>query len=127
MGAYGIGVSRLVGALIEAHHDAKGIVWPTAVAPYRVLLTTARPDDQELSTAAERLYEKLIKDNDVLFDNRQERLGAKLADWELLGIPNLLLIGEKSLKDGFVEWKRRRDGATEMVPLEAIENLYAHF
>lgn len=127
MGAYGIGVSRLVGALIEAHHDVKGIVWPTAVAPYRVLVTTARFDDQGLNTKAEQIYEKLVKDGDVLFDNRQERLGAKLADWELLGIPHLLLIGEKGMKDGMVEWKRRRDGVTEMVPIEAIENLYAHF
>ncbi|MCA3270006.1 MAG: proline--tRNA ligase [Alphaproteobacteria bacterium] len=128
MGAYGIGVSRLVGALIEAHHDAGGIRWPVSVAPYRLAIVAAKPDDEDSVSKAEQIYRNLSQlDGDVLFDDRPERMGTKLADLELLGIPHVFVVGPKGLENGMVDWKERASGKTTAVPLAGLEHLYAHF
>jgi prolyl-tRNA synthetase len=111
MGSYGIGVSRLVGALIEAFHDEKGIVWPEAVAPYRVALVNLRPDDEACRDLAEDLYGRLRAMHvDVLLDDTEERAGAKFATMDLIGIPWQVTIGPRGVKEDRVELKERRTG-----------------
>ncbi|MBI1359630.1 MAG: proline--tRNA ligase [Alphaproteobacteria bacterium] len=119
-GSYGIGVSRLVGAIIEASHDDKGVIWPDAVAPFNVAVVNLRSDDAAVSSACETAYDQLQKAGlDVLYDDTADRPGAKLSTLELIGIPTLLVIGPKGLKAGVVEVKDRRTGVTEEMPLEA--------
>jgi prolyl-tRNA synthetase len=111
MGSYGIGVSRLVGALIEAFHDEKGIVWPEAVAPFRVALVNLRPDDAPCRELAEDLYRRLRAMHvDVLLDDTEERAGAKFATMDLIGIPWQVTIGPRGVKEDRVELKERRTG-----------------
>ncbi|MBV8972306.1 MAG: proline--tRNA ligase [Sphingomonadaceae bacterium] len=120
MGSYGIGVSRLVGAIIEASHDKDGIIWPEAVAPYRVALINLRADDAVCTTAADDLYAKLQAAGvEVLYDDRNERGGAKFATADLIGIPWQLVIGPKGVAVGTVEVKRRGQGAREELSVEA--------
>ncbi len=111
MGSYGIGVSRLVAAIIEASHDDAGIVWPDAVAPYAVGLVNMRADDARCTTAADELYAKLQAAGvDTLYDDRDERGGAKFATMDLIGLPWQIVIGPKGLDKGIVELKRRATG-----------------
>ncbi|MBP8230895.1 MAG: proline--tRNA ligase [Rhizorhabdus sp.] len=111
MGSYGIGVSRLMGAIIEASHDDAGIVWPEAVAPYRVGLINMRADDARCSAASDDLYAKLQAAGvDTLYDDRDERGGAKFATMDLIGLPWQIIIGPKGLDKGVVELKRRATG-----------------
>jgi prolyl-tRNA synthetase len=111
MGSYGIGVSRLVGALIEAFHDEKGIVWPEAVAPFRVALVNLRPDEPACRELAEDLYRRLRAMHvDVLLDDTEERAGAKFATMDLIGIPWQVTIGPRGVKEDRVELKERRTG-----------------
>ena len=122
MGSYGIGVSRLVGAIIEASHDDKGIVWPEAVAPYRVGLINMRSDDAACTAAADDLYAKLTAAGiETLYDDRDERGGAKFATMDLIGLPWQIVIGPKGLERGVVELKNRRTG--EKVEISADEAL----
>ncbi|QXQ04820.1 proline--tRNA ligase [Sphingosinicellaceae bacterium] len=108
MGSYGIGISRLVGAIIEASHDAAGIVWPDAVAPYKVALINLRADDAACAGAADALYGKLEAAGiEVLYDDRDERGGAKFATADLIGLPWQLIVGPKGVAAGTVELKRR--------------------
>jgi prolyl-tRNA synthetase len=111
MGSYGVGVSRLMGAIIEASHDDRGIIWPDSVAPYAVGLINMRADDAACSAAADALYRQL-KDAgvDVLYDDRDERGGAKFATMDLIGLPWQIIIGPKGLEKGVVELKRRASG-----------------
>jgi prolyl-tRNA synthetase len=111
MGSYGVGVSRLVAAIIEASHDDAGIVWPEAVAPWRVGLVTMRADDQASREAAEALYGHLIGAGvETLYDDRDERGGAKLASMDLIGLPWQLIVGPRGIATGTVELKKRATG-----------------
>jgi prolyl-tRNA synthetase len=111
MGCYGIGVTRLPAAAIEQNHDAKGIIWPDAIAPFTVVICPIGMDRSDaVKTAAENLYQDLLKAGvDVILDDRGERPGAMFADWELIGVPHRVTIGDRGLKDGFVEYQHRRD------------------
>jgi prolyl-tRNA synthetase len=119
MGSYGIGVSRLMGAIIEASHDDKGIVWPDAVAPFKVALINLRADDAACAAACEGLYAELIAAGvDVLYDDRDERGGAKFATADLIGLPWQLVVGPKGIAQGLVELKRRATGIKEELSVE---------
>ena len=120
MGSYGVGVSRLVGAIIEASHDDAGIVWPEAVAPWRVGLVTMRADDEATSTAADRIYADLNAAGvETLYDDRDERGGAKLASMDLIGLPWQLVAGPRGIASGVVELKRRSTGEREELSIES--------
>jgi prolyl-tRNA synthetase len=111
MGSYGVGVSRLVGAIIEASHDENGIVWPEAVAPWQVGLVTMRADDGPTVDAAEDLYARLTEAGvETLYDDRDERGGVKLGSMDLIGLPWQVIIGPRGLAGGTVEMKNRRTG-----------------
>ncbi len=120
MGSYGIGVSRLVGAIIEASHDDAGIVWPDAVAPFDVALINLRAGDAACDAACMQAYAGLRAAGlDVLYDDRDERPGVKFADADLVGLPWRLVIGPRGLKEGKVELKRRDGTVAEEMPLAA--------
>jgi len=120
MGSYGIGVSRLVGALIEASHDENGIIWPEEVAPFRVGLINLRTGDDACDAACEDIYGKLKNAKiDVLYDDRDIRAGGKFADMDLIGLPWQIVIGPKGLANGVVELKNRKSGERSEVTLEA--------
>lgn len=118
MGCYGIGVTRLVGAAIEQNHDARGIIWPDAIAPFAVVICPVGWGKSEaVRTAALTLYEELIAAGiDVILDDRDERPGVMFADWELIGVPYRITIGERGLKEGIVEYQHRRDAEAAKVP-----------
>ncbi len=121
MGSYGIGVSRLVGALIEANHDDHGIIWPRSVAPFRVGLVNLRAGDARCREAADDLYGKLRGAGvEVLYDDRDESPGAKFAAMDLIGLPEQLVIGPRGLAAGTVEIKDRRSGERQDVPLDGV-------
>jgi len=123
MGSYGIGVSRLVGGIIEASHDEDGIIWPDAVAPFAVGLINLRTGDDDCDAACEDIYGKLRHAGiEVLYDDRAERAGGKFADMDLIGLPWHLIIGPRGLKNGVVEVKRRDTGEREELSLEAALN-----
>ncbi len=120
MGSYGVGVSRLVGAIIEASHDEAGIIWPDSVAPFRVGLINMKPGDAAVDGACERLYADLGRAGvDVLMDDTDTRAGAKFATMDLIGLPWQLIVGPKSLAEGKVELKRRATGERELLTIEA--------
>ena len=120
MGSYGVGVSRLVGGIIEACHDDVGIVWPEAVAPWRVGLVTMRADDPASEKAAEQLYGHLIGAGvETLYDDRDERGGAKLASMDLIGLPWQLIVGPRGIAAGTVELKSRRTGEKLELSIES--------
>ena len=118
MGCYGIGITRLPAAAIEQNHDERGIIWPDALAPFTVVICPVGMDRSEaVKAAAEALYADLLAAGvDVILDDRGERPGAMFADWELIGVPHRVTIGDKSLKDGQVEYQHRRDGEATKVP-----------
>ncbi|MBT6305658.1 MAG: proline--tRNA ligase [Rhodospirillaceae bacterium] len=121
MGSYGVGVSRLVGAIIEANHDEKGIVWPESVTPFRVGLVNIKIDDRECLEASEDFYTKLqLAGVDVLYDDRDERTGAKLANMDLIGLPWQIIVGPRGLKAGVVEIKNRRTGVLEECSIDQV-------
>jgi len=122
MGCYGIGVSRVVGAAIEQNHDEQGIVWPATIAPFHVALVPMKMDKSyRVREAAERLHDELEAAGiQVLLDDRNARPGVMFADMELIGIPHRLVIGERSLDDGMVEYRGRRDSENTMVPTDQI-------
>ncbi len=110
MGCYGIGVNRTLAAIIEQHHDENGISWPLSVAPFQVHLLTMNTKDEKVQSFSEELYQELISAGiDVLWDDRDERPGFKFKDADLCGIPLQIVIGEKSMANGQVEWKLRRE------------------
>jgi prolyl-tRNA synthetase len=119
-GSYGIGVSRLVGAIIEASHDEAGIVWPEAVAPWRVGIVTMRADDEASVSAANGLYAQLSAAGiETLYDDRDERGGVKLGSMDLIGLPWQVIIGPRGIANGTVELKRRATGEREELSLES--------
>jgi prolyl-tRNA synthetase len=120
MGSYGVGVSRLVGAIIEASHDDAGIVWPEAVAPWQVGIVTMRQDDEATIVAAESLYEQLHEAGvDILYDDRDERGGVKLGSMDLIGLPWQVIVGPRGVAAGTVELKRRSTGEREELSIES--------
>ena len=128
MGSYGIGVSRLVGALIEANHDDAGIIWPESVAPFRIGLINLRNADEKCRATCEDLYGKFRTAGiDVLYDDRDESAGAKFAAMDLIGIPDQLIVGPRGLAAGNIEHKHRRTGQRTDLPLDsAIARFAAH-
>ena len=122
MGCYGIGITRLPAAAIEQNHDERGIIWPDALAPFTVVLCPITPDRfPAVAAAAEQLYAELRAAGvDVILDDRGERPGAMFADWELIGVPHRVTIGERTLKAGEVEYQNRRDAAVTTVPVTEI-------
>jgi prolyl-tRNA synthetase len=128
MGCYGIGVTRILGAAIEQNFDDKGIIWPTALAPFQVVLCPMGYDRSEAVKAEiDKLYEALLAAGvDVVLDDRGERPGAMFADWELIGVPHRMVVGDRGLKDGQLEYQGRRDTAATPVPLaEALAFIQA--
>lgn len=119
MGCYGIGVSRIVASAIEQNNDAQGIIFPEAIAPFTVVvLPMNMHKSQRLQEAAEKLYQELQAAGvDVLFDDRKERPGVMFAEMELLGIPHRLVLGDKGLDEGVLEYKGRRDASSQNIPL----------
>ena len=117
MGCYGIGITRLPAAAIEQNHDAKGIIWPDAIAPFTVVLCPISPDRfADVKLAADTLYAELMAAGvDVILDDRNERPGAMFADWELIGVPHRVTIGDRGLKEGHVEYQHRRDAESTKV------------
>ncbi|MES2415470.1 MAG: proline--tRNA ligase [Pseudomonadota bacterium] len=111
MGCYGIGITRLPAAAIEQNHDAKGIIWPDAIAPFTIVLCPISPDRfPEVKAASDKLYAELLAAGvDVMLDDRNERPGAMFADWELIGVPHRVTIGDRALKEGQMEYQHRRD------------------
>ncbi|HEX6397532.1 MAG TPA: proline--tRNA ligase [Steroidobacteraceae bacterium] len=118
MGCYGIGVTRVVAAAIEQNHDARGIIWPDAIAPFQVVVVPINaPKSQRVRETAERLYNELIAAGvDALLDDRDERPGVKFADSELIGIPHRVVVGERGLEKGVLEYRHRRAEAPEEFP-----------
>ncbi len=127
MGSYGVGVSRLVGAIIEASHDENGIIWPEAVTPWKVGLVTMRGDDASSVGAADDIYARLTAAGvEVLYDDRDERGGVKLGSMDLIGLPWQLIVGPRGLAAGVVELKNRQTGEKQEVSIDsAIEQLTA--
>ena len=122
MGCYGIGVSRVVAAAIEQHHDERGISWPEAIAPFQVALVPMKlHKSYRVREASEALYQELTAAGiEVLFDDRDERPGFMFADMELIGIPHRLVVGDKGLDQGMLEYKGRRDADLTLVPIAEV-------
>jgi prolyl-tRNA synthetase len=119
MGSYGIGVGRNVAAIVETHHDDRGIAWPVSVAPWQVVVTVVKVDDAASMDAGEQLYRELTdRGVDVIIDDRSERPGVKFNDSELVGIPYRVTVGPRGLANGEVELFTRASGANETVPLD---------
>ena len=123
MGCYGIGVTRLLGAAIEQGHDERGIIWPISMAPFEVVICPMNYDRSELVKAtADQLHDELIAAGiDVILDDRGERPGAMFADWELIGAPYRVVIGDRGLADSVVEFKGRTDEESQNIPLADIK------
>ena len=117
MGCYGIGITRLPAAAIEQNHDERGIIWPDAIAPFAVVICPITPDRfPEVRAAAEKVYGELLDAGvDVILDDRGERPGAMFADWELIGVPHRITIGDRGLKEGHIEYQHRRDTAASKI------------
>jgi prolyl-tRNA synthetase len=122
MGCYGIGVTRLPAAAIEQNHDDKGMIWPDAIAPFTVVICAVGYERSEaVKTAADALYTELMaKGVDTILDDRGERPGIMFAEWELIGVPHRVTIGDRGLKDGVVEYQHRRANEAKVLPLQDI-------
>ena len=124
MGCYGIGISRIVAAAIEQNHDAKGIIWPKEISPYRTALIEINPkSDTKLKTQCSEIYNSLKENgHEVLWDDRDQSPGVKFSDMELIGIPQMVIIGEKSFKEGKVELKKRGEDKITLLNLDEVIN-----
>ena len=129
MGCYGIGVTRILGAAIEQNFDARGILWPAAIAPFQVVICPVGADkNEQVRDESQKLYEALLQAGvDVILDDRGERPGSMFADWELIGVPHRVTIGDRGLKeDGMVEYRGRGDdAATKFVPADVAAHVLA--
>ena len=126
-GSYGVGVSRLVGGIIEASHDENGIIWPEAVAPFRIGIINLKSGDSETDAACEKLY-RLYQEqgNEVLYDDTDNRAGGKFATMDLIGVPWQVIIGPRGLKEGKAELKNRATGERQDISLEALNSRFAN-
>ncbi|GAB2832950.1 proline--tRNA ligase [Comamonas piscis] len=122
MGCYGIGITRLPAAAVEQNHDERGIIWPDAIAPFTVVICPIGMDRSDaVKTAAEKLHADLLAAGvDVILDDRGERPGAMLADWELIGVPHRVVLGDRGLQEGMVEYQQRRDTAATKVAVDEV-------
>ncbi len=122
MGCYGIGVTRILGAAIEQNHDARGIIWPRAIAPFEVVICPVGwGKSQAVRDEAQKLYDALVATGvDAILDDRDERPGVMFADWELIGVPHRVTIGDRGLKEGVVEYQGRRDAEAAKLPVGEI-------
>jgi prolyl-tRNA synthetase len=121
MGCYGIGLDRLLAAVIEQNHDDKGILWPLSIAPYQVYLCPLYKEDTKVEEVAEKLYAELEKEGlEILFDDRQDSPGVKFNDADLLGIPLRVTISPRTLAKNSVEVKKRSEKEAQLVPLKEI-------
>jgi len=122
MGCYGVGVSRIVAAAIEQNHDERGICWPAPLAPFQLaLLPMNAKKSPRVQEAADRLYVELLEAGvDVFYDDRNLRPGVMFNDMELIGIPHRLVVGERGLDEGMLEYRARRAEADEQIPLEGV-------
>jgi len=128
MGCYGIGVTRILGAAVEQSHDARGIIWPTAIAPFAVVLCPIGYDrSADVKAAADALHDELLAAGiDVMLDDRGERPGAMFADWELIGVPLRVVISDRALKEGQLEVQGRRDAeATKVATADVVAQVKA--
>lgn len=124
MGSYGIGVSRLVGAIIEASHDERGIIWPEPVAPFDVTILNLHTKNNKCVGVSQKIYDALLPHKEVLYDDRNITVGEKLADADLIGIPYQIIIGQKKIENNIIELKNRKTGEiTEM----SYEQVIARF
>jgi prolyl-tRNA synthetase len=125
MGCYGIGVSRLPAAAIEQNHDERGMVWPDAIAPFQVVICPIGMDRSEaVRTTAQQLYDELSAQGfDVMLDDRNERPGAMFADWELIGVPHRVVVSDRGIKEGQLEYQHRRETSASKV---ALSDIVAH-
>jgi prolyl-tRNA synthetase len=120
-GSYGIGVSRLVGAIIEASHDTAGIIWPEAVAPFHVGLINIKVGDTAVDVECEKIYAELqAKNVDVLYDDKDGGAGGKFAAMDMIGLPWQIIVGPRGLKDGYAEVKNRKTGVRDNIPLDQV-------
>ncbi len=124
MGCYGIGVTRILGAAIEQKHDERGIIWPDAIAPFTVVICPVGYDrSEDVKAAADKLYGELqAKGVDVILDDRGERPGAMFADWELIGVPHRVVLGDKGLKEGLAEYQGRQEAAASKIAVTEVLN-----
>jgi prolyl-tRNA synthetase len=122
MGCYGIGVTRILGAAIEQNHDARGIIWPRAIAPFEVVICPVGwGKSQAVRDEAQKLYDALVATGvDAILDDRDERPGVMFADWELIGVPHRITLGDRGLKEGLVEYQSRRDTEAAKLPLGEV-------
>jgi prolyl-tRNA synthetase len=121
MGCYGIGVTRIVAAAIEQHHDKDGIVWPVPLAPYEVTVLDLQKDDPQVIATATKIYDELRAAGiEVLYDDREERPGSKFKDADLVGIPYRIAVGKKGLAEGVVELKLRRGTEVRKIKIDEI-------
>ncbi len=126
MGCYGIGVSRVVAAAIEQNYDERGILWPDALAPFQIALVPMKYENEAVREATDKLYAELIAAGfEVLLDDRDKKTspGVKFADMELIGIPHRIVIGDRGLAEGTLEYKHRRDAQAQSVPAADILDL----
>ncbi|MBI3381317.1 MAG: proline--tRNA ligase [Aquabacterium sp.] len=124
MGCYGIGVTRILGAAIEQKHDERGIIWPESIAPFAVVICPVGYDrSEDVKAAADKLHSELLaKGVDVILDDRGERPGAMFADWELIGVPHRVVLGDKGLKEGLAEYQGRQDAAASKIAVTEVLN-----
>jgi prolyl-tRNA synthetase len=120
MGCYGIGITRILGAAVEQNHDERGMIWPQSIAPFTLVVCPIGYDrSAAVREAADTLYAGLVDAGiDVVLDDRGERPGAMFADWELIGVPHRVVLSERGLKAGELEYQGRRDGAATPVPAD---------
>ena len=125
MGSYGIGVSRLVGAIIESSHDENGIIWPESIAPFDVGLINLKPKDAEISKAVDKIYESLkFNSLEILYDDKFDNAGVKFSRMDLIGIPFQIIVGNQVISDNQVEIKNRKTGNIENISLEALSSYF---
>ena len=122
MGSYGIGISRLVGAIIESSHDDNGIIWPEVVAPFKIGLVNLKPKDEKVTKIANELYLLLNKKYEVLYDDKKDNPGVKFSRMDLIGIPHHIIIGSKASSENIVEYKNRKTSTTELIKISNLSN-----